>query len=395
MCADSLGERRVARFGIGQPVTRKEDLRFLTGRGRYVADVDRVRYVGERVAVVIAASEVEARDAAELISVKYEILPAVISAEDAVRAGAPLVHDGAANNISFTMRLGNADTVDAAFARAHHITRLPLRNNRLTALTMEQRGCIGDYDPGTRRWTLYSSTQNVHGTRQILAHQILHVPESRIRVIARDVGGGFGMKGNVYPEEAVVLWAARRTGRPVKWMPSRSEAMLGDAQGRDQNVDAELALDSDGRFLALRWTGSHNVGAYIEGAGAIPILFSLKLASTVYDIPAVAVTSSLVFTNTSPTVPYRGAGRPEAVYIIPHVASQKIPGGTAIRPSPHPGDQEDPSGEIPGPVRARQRPRRPCIRRKNTRTRTPQSARSRRHPASLPGVTRCRRERRR
>jgi carbon-monoxide dehydrogenase large subunit len=385
------------RFGIGQPVTRKEDVRFLTGRGRYVADIDlvrqahavfllsphahagiraidkaaaqqmpgvyavlsgedwvadglgtldpevmaedmggpkgyrtkrpplaqgRVRYVGERVAVVVAATEAQARDAAELVSVDYDVLPAVVNAGDAIRSDAPLLHDGAANNTSFTMRMGNADAVDAGFARAHHITRLSLYNNRLTAVTMEPRGCIGDYDPGTRRWTLYSSTQNVHGVRQILAHQILHVPESRIRVVARDVGGGFGMKGNAYPEEAIIVWAARRVGRPVKWIPSRSEALLGDAQGRDQNVTAELALDADGKFLALRWTGSHNVGAYIEGAGAIPILFSLKLASTVYDIPAVSVTSSLVLTNTAPTVPYRGAGRPEAVYIMERLVDQ-------------------------------------------------------------------------
>jgi carbon-monoxide dehydrogenase large subunit len=385
------------RFGIGQPVTRKEDARFLTGRGRYVADIDfvrqahavfvfsphahariravdkaaaeqmpgvhavltgedwaadglgtldpevmaedmggpkgyrtkrpplaqdRVRYVGERVAVVIAASEAQARDAAELVSVDYEILPAVVHAEDAVRPDAPLLHDGAANNTSFTMRMGNEGAAEAAFARAHHITRLSLYNNRLTAVTMEPRGCIAEYDPGTRRYALYSSTQNVHGVRQTLAHHILHVPESRIRVVARDVGGGFGMKGNVYPEEAIIVWAARRVGRPVKWIPSRSEALLGDYHGRDQNVSAELALDADGSFLALRWTGSHNVGAYIEGAGAIPILFSLKLASTVYDIPAVAVTSSLVFTNTAPTVPYRGAGRPEAVYVMERLVGQ-------------------------------------------------------------------------
>src|SRR6516162_6968906 len=385
------------RFGNGQPVTRKEAPRFLTGRGRYVADLDlarqghavfifsahahariraiekataeqspgvfavltgedwradglgtldpevmaedmggpkgyrtkrpplvrdRVRYVGERVAVVIAATEALARDAAEAVSVDYEVLPGVARAEDAVRPGAALVHDDAADNTSFTMRMGNADAVDAAFARAYHVTRLSLYNNRLTAVTMEPRGCLAEYDPGTRRYTLYSSTQNVHGARQILAHQILHVPERLIRVVARDVGGGFGMKGNVYPEEAVVVWAARRVGRPVKWIPSRSEALLGDAEGRDQNVSAESALDRDGRFLALRWTGSHNVGAYIEGAGAIPILFSLKFASTVYDIPAVAVTSSLVFTNTAPTVPYRGAGRPEAVYIMERLVGQ-------------------------------------------------------------------------
>src|SRR3984893_3214373 len=385
------------RFGIGQPVTRKEDVRFLTGRGRYVADIDlvrqahavfiysahahaqiraidktaaeqmpgifavltgedwvgdgmgtldpevmaedmggpkgfrtkrpplaqgRVRYVGERVAVVIAQTEALARDAAELVSVDYEVLPAVVRAEDSVRPGAPLIHQGAAENTSFTMSMGNADAADTAFARAHHITRLSLYNNRLTAVTMEPRGCLADDDVGTHRYTLYTSTQNVHGARQILAHQILHVPESRIRVVARDVGGGFGMKGNVYPEEAIVLWAARRAGRPVKWIPSRSEALLGDYHGRDQNVAAELALDADGRILALRWTGSHNVGAYIEGAGAIPILFSLKLASTVYNIPAVAVTSSLVFTNTAPTVPYRGAGRPEAVYLMERLVGQ-------------------------------------------------------------------------
>ena len=379
------------RFGIGQPVTRKEDARFLTGRARYVADIDlarqayavfifsshaharilaidkaaaeqmpgvfavltgedwasdglgtldpevmaedmggpkgyrtqrpplaidRVRYIGERVAVVVAESEALARDAAELVSVDYEVLPTVVRSEAALRSGAPPVHEGAANNTSFTMRMGNADAVDAAFARAHHIARLSLHNNRITAVTMEPRGCIADYDPGTRRYTLYSSTQNVHGVRHTLAHRILHVPESRIRVVARDVGGGFGMKGEVYPEEAVIVWAAGRIGRPVKWISSRTEALLGDAQGRDQNVSAELALDADGKFLALRWTGSHNVGAYIEGAGCIPILLSLQLAPNAYDIAAVAVTSSLVFTNTAPTVPYRGAGRPEAVYIM-------------------------------------------------------------------------------
>jgi aerobic carbon-monoxide dehydrogenase large subunit len=379
------------RFGIGQPVTRTEDPRFLTGRGHFVADIelvrqahavfvfsphaharirsidtgaaesapgvyavltgtdwltdglgtldpeampedmggpkgyrtkrpplarDRVRYVGERVAIVIAATEALARDAAELVAVDYEVLPAAVRVEDARRSGAPLLHDGAADNTSFAMRLGNADAVDAAFAKAHHVTRLSLDNNRVTAVTMEPRGCIADYDPGTGRYVLHTSTQNVHGVRQTVAHHILHVPESRIRVVAHDVGGGFGMKGNVYPEEAIIVWAARRVGRPVKWVASRSEAFLGDYQGRDQNVTAELALDANGRFLGLRWTGAHNIGAYIEGAGAIPIIFSLKLASTVYDIPAVAVASSLVFTNTAPTVPYRGAGRPEAVYIM-------------------------------------------------------------------------------
>src|SRR6266853_1309260 len=336
------GEKAM-RFGIGQPVTRKEDRRFLTGQGRYVGDIDlprqayaaflfsphahariraidasaaralpgvfavltgaewtadglgtidpevmpedmggpkgfrtqrpplaidRVRYVGERVAVVIAASEALARDAAELVSVDYEVLPAVVQAPDAVRPNAPIVHDGIANNTSVTMRMGNAEAVAPAFAQAAHITKMALFNNRLSAVTMEPRGAIADYDPGTNRHTLYTSTQNVHGVRHGLAHQILHVPENRIRVVARDVGGGFGMKGPVYPEEAVAVWAARRVERPVKWIPSRAEALLGDADGRDQVVEAELALAADGRFLALRWTGMHNAGAYIEGAGA-------------------------------------------------------------------------------------------------------------------------------
>src|SRR5216683_4559464 len=384
-------------FGIGQPVTRKEDPRFLTGRARYVADIalarqayavflfsahaharirsidtiaaerapgvhavltgqdwaadglgtldpefmpedmggpkghrtkrpplaiDRVRYVGERVAVVIAATEELARDAAELITIDYEALPVVVQTQDAVRPGAALVHDEIPGNVAFTLRMGNAEAVAPAFAQAAHVTKMSLFNNRISAVSMEPRGAIADYDSGTGRYTLYTSTQNVHGIRHGLSHQILHVPESRIRVVARDVGGGFGMKGQIYPEEAIIVWAARRVERPVKWIPSRGESLLGDNQARDLRVEAELALDKEGRFLALRWTGLTNGGAYIEGAGAIPMLFSLKLASTVYDIPAVSVTSSLVLTNTAPTVPYRGAGRPEAVYIMERLVDQ-------------------------------------------------------------------------
>lgn len=378
-------------FGIGQSVTRKEDPRFLTGRGQYVSDinlanqthaviiysthahaeiksidtaaaeglpgvvavltgrdyaadglgpvtpemmpedmggpkgyrtahmplaVDRVRFVGERVVVVIAETEAQAHDAADLVSIDYSELPVVVQAADAVADGAPQIYEEAANNTSFTLRMGNAEAAKQAFEQAHHIARVSIYNNRLNAMTMEPRGCIGDYDRGTDRFTLYTSTQNVHGVRHGLSHDILHVPESDIRVVARDVGGGFGMKTHVYPEEAIVVWAARRVERPVKWIGSRSDVLLGDDQGRDQTVDAELALDEDGKFTGLRWKAYHNVGAYIEGAGAVPILFSLKLAQTVYDVPAVDVMSSAVFTNTPPTVPYRGAGRPEAVYIM-------------------------------------------------------------------------------
>jgi carbon-monoxide dehydrogenase large subunit len=380
-------------FGIGQSVRRKEDPKFLTGRGRYVSDivlplqsyavfiysphahadiksidtagaeaspgviavltgadytgdgmgptggvmpedmggplghrtmhmplaVDRVRFVGERVAVVIAESEDQARDATDHVIIEYAELPAVVMATDAVRDGAPLVHDEAENNISFTLRLGNGDETDAAIKGAHHVTRIKLHNNRLDAMTMEPRGCLGEFDTSTNRLTFYTSTQNVHGIRQGLAAQNLNVPESMIRVVAKDVGGGFGMKGHVYPEEAIVAWACKRVERPVKWIATRSEAMMGDDHGRDQTVEAELALDENGKFVALRWHALHNVGAYIEGAGAIPVLFAVKLAPTVYNIPNVDVINKAVFSNTSPTVPYRGAGRPEAVYIMERI----------------------------------------------------------------------------
>ncbi len=377
-------------FGIGQSVQRKEDPKFLTGRGRYVSDielphqthavfvysphahadlgaidtsaakaapgvvavltgldyagdgmgptggvmpedmggppghrtahmplaVDRVRFVGERVAVVIAETEAQARDAADLIEIDYSELPATVMAEDAVKDGAPLVYEEAINNVSFTLRLGNGDAADEAIKNAHHVTRIKLHNNRLDAMTMEPRGCNGEYDISNGRLTFYTSTQNVHGIRQGLAAQNLNVSESQIRVIAKDVGGGFGMKGHVYPEEAVVAWACKRIERPVKWIATRSESLMGDDHGRDQTVEAELALDANGKFVALRWHALHNVGAYIEGAGAIPVLFAVKLAPTVYNIPNVDVINKAVFSNTAPTVPYRGAGRPEAVYIM-------------------------------------------------------------------------------
>lgn len=374
-------------FGVGQPVRRKEDPKFLTGKGRYVSDivlprqthavfvysphahadiksvdtaqaeaspgvvavltgkdyqadgmgtldpemmphpegfqtkcwplsVDRVRFVGERVAVVIAETEAQARDAADLVEVEYDILPAVVHAKDAVAAGAPQLYDDAPNNTSFTLPMGNTDATDAAFANAAHVTKLEIYNNRLDAMTMEPRGSIGEYDDGNGRYTLYTSTQNVHGLRHQLSHQVLHVPDELIRVVARDVGGGFGMKGMVFPEDAVVVWAAKKLNRPVKWIATRAEALMGDAHGRDHTATAELALDGEGRFLGLRWTGLHNMGAYIEGAGCVPLLFVLKLAQTVYDIPAVSVSNAAVLTNTSPTIPYRGAGRPEAVYTM-------------------------------------------------------------------------------
>ncbi|TPW07562.1 MAG: hypothetical protein FD127_4469, partial [Acidimicrobiaceae bacterium] len=174
---------------------------------------------------------------------------------------------------------------------------------------------IGDYNPADDSYTLYTSTQNPHGARSDLAHGVFHLPETKFRVVGPDVGGGFGMKGDTYPEEALVLWASRRCGRPVKWISTRSEGLLGDAHGRDQVVYGEMALDETGKILAIRAQALHAVGAYIAGAGIIPLVFSLRFIPAVYDVQTIFVTTRAVFTNTSPLAPYRGAGRPEASYL--------------------------------------------------------------------------------
>jgi carbon-monoxide dehydrogenase large subunit len=277
----------------------------------------RVRYVGERVALVVAETRAQARDAAELVAVDYAPRPAVVATDEAVKPGAPVIHDGAPGNIAFTIRNGSPTAeVATAMDRAHHVTRLTLYNNRLAANSMEPRGCIADWNVADERCTVYSSTQAPHTMRATLANRIFRLPESRFRIVARDVGGGFGMKGGVHPEEPLMCWASRRVGRPVKWIPERSEGLVADDQGRDQRVEAELALDTDGTFLALRWTALHNCGAWFANGGNVPITHSIKLAPSIYAIPLVDASSSMVFTNTAPTAPYRGAGRPEAIYII-------------------------------------------------------------------------------
>ena len=378
-------------FGIGQPVLRTEDPRFLTGRGTYVDDItvphmahmavvyatlahaniksistadaeaapgvlvvltgkevvadglggippafmpedmggppgyrtecpilaaDRVLHVGERVAIVVAETSELAAEAAELITIDYENLPVVVRAADAVIDGAPQIHDGAANNISFTLRFGDAAATDTAFASAAHVVSIDLYNNRITTCPMEPRGAIGDYRTMDDAYVLTSSIQAPHNTRSTLAQNIFHEPEAKFRVIAHDVGGGFGLKGQLHPEEALVLWASKKIGRPVKWISDRTEGFLGDNQARDQTATGELALDAEGNFLGLRVRGMHNCGAYIVGSACVPITFSLRMAPSVYAIPAIDLMSRMVFTNTPPTVPYRGAGRPEAIYMI-------------------------------------------------------------------------------
>jgi carbon-monoxide dehydrogenase large subunit len=273
-----------------------------------------VRHVGDRVAFCVAETLAQARDAAELIEIDYERLSNVTGLADAVTPGAPPVWDEAPDNVCFTLRMGDSAAAAKAFANAAHCVRLRLVNNRVTAGPMEPRGAIGSYNPADDGFTLYSSTQNPHRVRETLAHAVLGIAESKLRVIGPDVGGGFGMKGDTYPEEAIVLAASRIVGRPVKWIATRSDSFLLDNAGRDQVIDAEMALSKDGRILAVRAKAMQNLGAYIVGAALVPLVYSLKLIPNVYDIPVVDLTTKAVFTHTAPTNPYRGAGRPEAVY---------------------------------------------------------------------------------
>jgi aerobic carbon-monoxide dehydrogenase large subunit len=381
----------LTKFGIGQPVPRLEDPRFITGRGRYVDDIDmplqchgvlvmsphaharikgidtaaakaapgvlavltgadveadkigslvpvmpedmggpkgyrtlrpilssgKVRAVGDRVAFVVAETLQQARDAAELIAIDYEPLPAVVSLEDAVKPGAPVIWDGAPNNVAVGLMMGDKAAADAAFAGAKHVVSVKLVNNRVSANSIEPRAAIGQYHPDSESYTLYSTSQNPHGHRQHVSGDVLKVPQVKVRVISPDVGGGFGMKGAVYPEDALVLWASRRCGgRPVKWVSTRSEAFLSDAHGRDQVVTGELALDERGKILGLRVDALHDMGSHVFDASMVVPLFALKLAPGVYQVPAVYAAGRAVLTNTPPLQPYRGAGRPEATYLI-------------------------------------------------------------------------------
>jgi carbon-monoxide dehydrogenase large subunit len=381
----------VNKFGIGQPVRRVEDQRFLTGRGSFVDDIDmprqaygvvvysphaharirridtanalaapavlciltgadamaenlgglpplfmpedaggpkgfrtrrpvlcadEVRCVSDRVAFIVAETVAAARDAAELIEIDCEPLPAVVELAQAVAAGAPAVWPECPDNVSFTLAFGDKEVTDLAFARAPHVVSLEAENNRIASNAIEPRCAIGLYDAGEQQFTLTCTTQNPHGTRNMLAQSVFGVPETKIRVISPDVGGGFGPKGACYPEDALVLWASRRIGRPVKWTATRSEAILGELHGRNQMVRAELAFDDDGKILALRSQGLHGIGAYTAAACAAPVAFAVRLMPSVYHVPTVHLVNKAVFTHTTPVGTYRGAGRPEAMYVM-------------------------------------------------------------------------------
>jgi aerobic carbon-monoxide dehydrogenase large subunit len=388
--------RNGMKFAIGQPVRRHEDLRLITGQGRYTDDVTlpraatafvlrspaahagikridataarrmpdvlfvatgedvaadglgdiacqtplanrdgsprhdtprpllalgKVRYVGQPVAFVVAETLSAARDAAEAIEVDYEPLPVVTDAQDAIAAGAPQLFDHIAGNLVFDWDndMGDAKAAADAFAKAAHVVSLDLVNNRVVANSMEPRNAVADYDPATGRSTLYTATQGPHFVRDPLAEALLKIPKDKLRVITPNVGGGFGMKAFVYPEQALAVWASRKLARPVKWQEDRSEGFISDNQGRDHTTHAELALDQSGRFLGLRVSTLANLGAYLSPFGSFVPTRSTDLVSGLYSIGAIHVNVKGVCTNTVPVCAYRGAGRPEAAYLLERI----------------------------------------------------------------------------
>ena len=409
-------------FGIGQPVRRVEDRRFVTGRGYYLDDInrprqayavmlrsphahariraidtataaaaqgvlavytgedlardglgtipclsgltnrdgspsampphpaiarDRVRHVGDTVAMVVAESAAAGREAADLIAVDYEPLAAAVDTVGALDPGQPLVWDEVPGNLCFDWEVGDGSVVAQAMTGARHRIVLELVNNRVVVNSMEPRGAIGEYDPGEDAFTLWSSTQGSHFLRNLLAETVFKIPENRVRVVTPDVGGGFGMKLFLYPEHILVLWAAKQLGRAVKWTPERSDAFLTDTQGRDNVTRLELAIDEERRFLALDVAIVANMGAYLSNfAPEIPTASGAVMHSGVYAIPAIHVGVKGVFTNTVPVDAYRGAGRPEAAYAIERlidyaarrlgVASQELRRRNFIKPEAMP-----------------------------------------------------------
>jgi carbon-monoxide dehydrogenase large subunit len=282
---------------------------------------DRVRHVGDPVVFVVADTVQQARDAAERVAVNYRPLPAVIGAREALSLEAPLLWDEAPGNLSYRFERGDKPAVAAAFAKAAHIVEIELVNNRLLAAPIEPRAAIGTYDAASDRFDLLLTGQGVHSLRRQLAEAVFHMPPDRIAVRAPDVGGGFGVKNFLYPEWVLVLWAARRLGRPVRWIAERGEEFISSAQGRDNHTRARLALDRGGRFLALDVDTVANLGAYLSTNGPGSSTNSPASAmGGVYDIPAVFMAVRGVFTNTLPIDAYRGAGKPEANYLIERLA---------------------------------------------------------------------------
>ena len=280
---------------------------------------DRARHVGDPVALVVAESQAQAVDAAELVAVDYEPLPTIASTHEVLRGGGASVWDEVPDNVAFVWEAGNRDAVARAFESAAHVTRLEFVVTRVAAAPLEPRAAVGEYDRRVGRYTLHTGIQAPHGLRTLLADQVFKVPHSQLHVVTGEVGGSFGMKSGVYPEVVLVLWAAKRLGRPVKWVSDRREGMVTDEAGRDNVSTAELALDAHGKFLALRVAIGLNIGAYLTPRSAGPGTNNVGGIAGVYTTPAIHVQTTGLYTNTTPTGPYRGAGRPEATYAIERV----------------------------------------------------------------------------
>ncbi len=281
-----------------------------------------VRYVGEPIALVVAETAVQAQDAAEALVVDYEELPAVFDAKEAIVPGAPLVHDGVPGNLALDFVGGDEAATAAAFAKAAHVVKLDAYHTRVVGNPMEPRACVGSYDAATDMYYLHACTQGASVMRSQIS-TVIGVPPERIRIVAEEVGGGFGVRFNLYPEYCAALLAAKNLGRPVKWVGTRSEMFLADEQARDVLHHSEMALDANGRVLGMRFDFKCNLGAYIAPTGAfVNTLNLVNVASGVYDVQAVHVHASLAFTNTIPTAAYRGAGRPVSSYAIERLVDE-------------------------------------------------------------------------
>jgi carbon-monoxide dehydrogenase large subunit len=278
--------------------------------------VDKARYVGDQVAMVVAETLDQARDAAELIEIEYEVLKPLVRGIDARNPDAPKLHDGCDDNESYYYTAGDEAAVDAIMASAAHVTKIKTRINRISPNTMEPRAAIGDYDHRQNRYTLYGGTQRMFLLRQTLAEQVLHVPETQIRIMTNDVGGSFGMKGGQHPEYHLVLWASKKIGRPVRWISERSEGLASDWHDRDQSTEASLGLDENGQFLAIKVSNICAIGGYLEPGGTISPAAHLGGLAGTYRTPKIFAEASAVFTNTACNGPFRGSGRPEAAYVL-------------------------------------------------------------------------------
>src|SRR6187200_1156639 len=283
----------------------------------------KVRYVGDHVALVIAETVAQAKDAAEMIDVDYEVLPAVVNVTDALKPGAPQIHDEAPGNKCYHWALGDKAATDAAFAKAAHVTKIDIVNNRLIPNAIEPRAAVASYNRAQDEYTLYVTSQNPHVERLLMTAFVLGLPEHKVRVIAPDVGGGFGSKIYLYAEETAMVWASKRVNRPIKWVCERSESFVSDAHGRDHVTHAELALDKDGKMLGLRVQTTCAMGAYLSTfASCIPTILYATLLAGQYTTPAIYAEVTAAFTNTAPVDAYRGAGRPEATYVVERIVHQ-------------------------------------------------------------------------